>query len=565
MGIGTGSSDPTQFSMYYTNNQGTVNLTNRTMKGLAPNSPISTIFTNLPLGTDSIGTYRQMWVDYVQSGLLVFGFTTNAYTDTSSNPNSTQAGDNPGDWGGVIWNQAELSYTGSIYDNIDVTAINQVGIPMLLQFMTNTTTPAPVANGTKGYTNTNNIPTMLRLLNSTPGAPWFFAAPLTNTANWLGPSTAAKPSLIMPPCQNTNYSNTVIWQAGWPGAVTPTFAPYVKAVFSNVPALGTNNGTKVFARIEGTIGLGNDNRTTNKNGGATIYQYQFDFTLLRNSRATNLYSTPIPVLTNGVVTVVDTHANTTNTFTNLWIRYTEDKGSPTNSWFSSYCYQAPSSYLNGATPPPPPNPPSGFVTWSSNWTNLATSYNFNWYYFVANAFDKMANDIAFGVAGGFVNSPVSGSYSNRTTGLTVTTNIGAMPSYGWWEQTKLYSDLQPGSPPGYSNSYYSAYGDAIYRCSSLVYSHPISDRMTNSGLSPGLSLSLANSNPNSFLAITLLPVTVSGGPGVPGLSNNPNFIAENVNRILVKLLSVLAVGHLPHCCLTPLQSQGINIVGFAFL
>ena len=61
MGIGTGSSDPTQFSMYYTNNQGTVNLTNRTMKGLAPNSPISTIFTNLPLGTDSIGTYRQMW------------------------------------------------------------------------------------------------------------------------------------------------------------------------------------------------------------------------------------------------------------------------------------------------------------------------------------------------------------------------------------------------------------------------------------------------------------------------------------------------------------------------
>jgi len=306
MGIGTGSSDPTQFSMYYTNNQGTVNLTNRTMKGLAPNSPISTIFTNLPLGTDSIGTYRQMWVDYVQSGLLVFGFTTNAYTDTSSNPNSTQAGDNPGDWGGVIWNQAELSYTGSIYDNIDVTAINQVGIPMLLQFMTNTTTPAPVANGTKGYTNTNNIPTMLRLLNSTPGAPWFFAAPLTNTANWLGPSTAAKPSLIMPPCQNTNYSNTVIWQAGWPGAVTPTFAPYVKAVFSNVPALGTNNGTKVFARIEDTISLANTNRTTNQNSGATEYRYRFDFTLLPNPRATNLYSTPIPVLTNGQVIVVDT-------------------------------------------------------------------------------------------------------------------------------------------------------------------------------------------------------------------------------------------------------------------
>ena len=530
MGIGTGTGDTNAsiFSMYYyLSTGGTVNLTNRAqaIPPLAASSPVSVLLTNLPSGTDALGTYRQMFVDYVDSGLLVFGLTANAYNNTTNNPNAVQAGDNPGDWGGVIWNQAELSYTGSIYDNIDVTAINQVGIPMLLQFMTNTTTPAPVANGTKGYTNTNNIPTMLRLLNSTPGSPWFFAAPLTNTANWLGPSTAAKPSLIMPPCKNTNYSNTVIWQAGWPGAVTPTFAPYVKAVFSNVPALGTNNGTKVFARIEDTISLANSNRTANQNSGATEYRYRFDFTLLPNPKATNLYSTPIPVLTNGVVIVVDTFANTTNTNTGLWIRYRPDEGSATNSWFSSYCYQAPSSYLNGATPPPPPNPPSGFVTWSTNWTNLAVTNNFNWYYFVANAFDKMANDIAFGVAGGFVNSPVSGSYSNRTTGLTVTTNIGAMPSYGWWAQTKLYSDLQPGSPPGYSNSYYSAYGDAIYRCSSLVYSHPISDRMTNSGLSPGLSLSLANSNSNSFLAITLLPVTVSGGPGVPGLSNNPNFIA----------------------------------------
>ena len=85
-----------------------------------------------------------MFVDYVQSGLLVFGLTTNAYNNTTNNPNSTQAGDSPGDWGGVIWNQAELSYTGGTgpedngtsYDNIDVTAINQVGIPMLLQLMT---------------------------------------------------------------------------------------------------------------------------------------------------------------------------------------------------------------------------------------------------------------------------------------------------------------------------------------------------------------------------------------------------------------------------------------------
>lgn len=552
LGIGTGSSDTTggQFSMYYypSPTGPLVQITNRANVGLAPNSPLSVILTNLPAGTDTNGTYHSMFVDYVQSGLLVFGLTTNTYNNTTNNPNSTQAGDGPGDWGGVIWNQAELSYTagtgpgdnGISYDTIDVTAINQVGIPMLLQMMTNTNAPAPVANGTKGYTNTNNIQTMLRLLNSIPGAPWFFAAPQTNTANWLGPSTAAKPSLVMPICQNTNLTNTVIWQAGWPGAVTPTFAPYVKSVFTNVPASGTNtNGTKIFARISNSIGLANVNRTNNTNAGATTYHYAFDFTLLPNPRATNLYSTPIPVLTNGTVIVVDTGTSppTTNTNTGLWIRYTEDKGSPTNSWFSSYIYQAPSSYLNGASTNLP-NPPSGFVTWSTGWTNLATNYSFNWYYFVANAFDSMANDIAFAFAGGFVNSPVSGSYQVVTgTGTnavtnTVTTNVGAMPSYGWWQQTKLYSDLQTNSPPGYSNSYYSAYGDAVYRASSLVYSHPISDRMTNTGLAPGLSLVPANNNPNSFLAITLLPVTVSGGSGVPVFSNNSNFLAlTNTNPL----------------------------------
>lgn len=547
LGIGTGTSDTTggQFSMYYyPTNGGLVQITNRAKVGLAPNSPLSVILTNLPQGSDSVGTYRSMFVDYVQSGLLVFGLTTNTYSNTTNNPNSTQAGDGPGDWGGVIWNQAELSYTGGTgpgdngasYDTIDVTAINQVGIPMLLQMMTNTNAPAPVVNGTKGYTNTNNIQTMLRLLNSIPGAPWFFAAPQTNTANWLGPSTAAKPSLIMPICQNTNLTNTLIWQAGWPGAVTPTFAPYVKSVFTNVPALGTNtNGTKIFARISNSIGLANVNRTNHTNAGSTTYHYAFDFTLLPNPRATNLYSTPIPVLTNGVLTVVDSYGGgpgvpITNTFSNLWIRYTPDGGSPTNSWFSSYIYQAPSSYLNGASTNLP-NPPSGFVTWATGWTNLATNYSFNWYYFVANAFDAMANDIAFGFAGGFVNSPVTGSYQVVTgTGTnavtnTVTTNVRAMPSYGWWQQTMLYSDLQTNSPPGYSNSYYSAYGDAVYRASRLVYSHPISDRMTNAGLAPGLSLVPANNNPDSFLAITLLPVTVSGGPGVPGFSNNANFLA----------------------------------------
>ena len=558
LGIGTGTNDlnASQFSMYYTNSTGTVNLTNRaqTNPALVPNTPLSVILTNLPRGSNSLGSYRSMYVDYVESGLMVFGLTTNAYSNTTNNPNSTQAGDSPGDWGGVIWNQAELSYTGSQYDTIDVTAINQVGIPMLLQMMTNVAAPAPISNGTKGYTNTNNIQKMLSLLNTTPGAPWFFAAPQTNTANWLGPSTAAKPSLIMPICQNTNFSNTVIWQAGWPGAVTPTFAPYVKSVFTNVPMGGTNsNGTKVFAKIQGTIGLPNGKRTTNTNSGATIYSYQFDLTLLPNSTPNSLYSTPTPVLTNGVVIVeVTGPLPSTNTNTGLWIRYTPDQGSPTNSWFSSYIYQAPSSYLDGASTNSA-NRPSGFVTWSTNWTNLATNYDFNWYYFVANVFDSMANDIAFGFAGGFVNSSVPGSYVN-TLSNTVNSNIGAMPSYGWWQQTKLYSDLQPSSPPGWSNSYYSAYGDAIYQCSSLVYSHPISDRMTNSGLAPGLSLVTANTNSNSFLAITLLPVKVSGSSGVPTFSSNPNFITlTNTNLFWSNTPQVLQYTNTN-------QSSGVNII-----
>ena len=96
LGIGTGSSDTTggQFSMYYyPTNGGLVQITNRAKVGLPPNTPLSVILTNLPQGSNSLGSYRSMFVDYVQSGLLVFGLTTNAYNNTTNNPNSTQAGD----------------------------------------------------------------------------------------------------------------------------------------------------------------------------------------------------------------------------------------------------------------------------------------------------------------------------------------------------------------------------------------------------------------------------------------------------------------------------------------
>lgn len=531
--------------MYYTNGAGaTVNLRNV----LSPQNTgyvSSVILTNLPAGSDSNGSYRQMYVDYVASGLLIFGLTTNGYTATNS-PGYLQANDNPGGWAGVTWQQAELSYTGGniptgnggvppqivSYDTVDVTAINQVGIPLLLQLMTNTATPGVVPNGTKGFTNTNNVQTMLAYLNAIPGAPWYSSPPNTNVANYVGPSAPAAGGLIMPVCQNTNLTNAVIWQAGWAGATVPTFAPYVKHVYTNPPMLGTNNGSKVFARISGVNGINNENRnpsgTPSQNPGATTYSYTFDFTLAPNPRATNLYSTPIPYLTNGTITVVDTGPGGSNrVFSNLWVQYTPDRGSPSNSWFSSYIYKAPPTYLS----PTAGSPLTGYITnWSTNWSNLATAYNFPWNYFVVNIFDTMANHIAYGFAGGFVNSPETGTYSFVTgTGTnavtnTVTTNIGAMPSFGWWQQTNLYADLQTNSPPRWSTPYYSAWGNAIYQCSKVVYSHPISDRVTNLSVSPGLPLQLANSNPNSFLAITLLPANLTNGAGVPVFSNNANFV-----------------------------------------
>lgn len=97
LGIGTGATDiDGQFSMYYTNSTGTVKITNRAQSSLPPNTPLSVILSNLPIGTDALGSYRSMYVEYVESGLLVFGVTTNTYNNTTNNPNSTQAGDSPG-------------------------------------------------------------------------------------------------------------------------------------------------------------------------------------------------------------------------------------------------------------------------------------------------------------------------------------------------------------------------------------------------------------------------------------------------------------------------------------
>ena len=564
LSVDTGTTLPNAYYVYYTNRNGTNPIINRVngVNGTA----ISTNFTNLPTFADGKGkNYRQLFVQYAESGTIWFALTTNNWTTNGSNPAPTAAPTVP--WSDAPFGDIEYAYMGSPYDTADATAINTAGIPMLLQLCTNVNTPVPGSSTVgyrKGFTNTNAIPSMLANMGEITSAPWFGAAPNTNIIRFVGPSSAAAGGIQMPPGGSTN--SNPLYSGGWPGQVAPSFAPYLYQVSNSTP-LGTGpGGYKIYARISNSIGL---NPTPGVDSGTNDYFYwfSFDVTLLPNPNApkptaaqlnwlngvstasnTPYYWTPIVVLTNGVIISSNKTSGALTTNNGLGARYTPDGGAATNSWFSSYIYGAPATY----SAPNASGTNTGYVTLlpsAATWSNLATSQGFDYHATWAPSIqDSMLNEIAFGFAGGFVNSPVQGwpvwfdSQNNQvppggaapvTPNTSVSqTNIGAMPSCSWWVQTNLYAQNQPRSPLLNNNPWFSAWGQSIYQVSKVVYSHPISDRMKNAQFSPGLPLILAHTNTN-FPPATIQPwlEVYLYNPNSAGQSSQVPVITSSTNAI----------------------------------
>lgn len=505
---GTGALDPENFRAFYTNSGGTNSLANG----------YSTNLSALPVGTVDAGTYRQFYVGFVQSGSIYFGLTATPYTNaTKAQPAFTGSPTNQ--WATNTFGDIELAYFGSGGDTADTTAINQLGIPMVLKLCTATST-----NEIRGFTNEANNAALPAILKTLQGAPWFGPATNTDIIRLLGPSSAqGAGSIAYVNGASLNNSNYHAFLNGWPaGFSAPTMAPYINAVANEQtnPASFWNGKKTIISKSIGDPQLPGDVNSSQ-------WHFYGELIFTNNTNAippggSAALFTMVPCLTNIKVTNIITYTNNsvvTNTYTNadLFVRYTPDGGSVTNSWFSSYIYTAPPSFKSGSN--------TGYVTLlpQGQWTNWAPSSSDKW---TANVLDAFLNDVAFGFAGGFVHSRTNGWtngwQTNAAGAITNNSNVGApdvpigtMVSSNWWNQTNLYSQLQT-----VGSGRYSSWGDAIFECAPTIYSHPISDRMQYVDFQPGLPLGAANLDAEYWLEIHLYDPGISTPDAAPPAITN---------------------------------------------
>jgi len=516
-----------------------ITYTNQGGRSVTISSNASLALSAVQTATDRLGRIYYPIYFVSGKGRIYVGLGTNSYPGKSgSQPAATGSVDNAGS-GGTPWNGGvdssgnvtfpavnfdvlEIGYDGNPADQIDVSAINSQGLAMMIQLCQTANTPvSPQAAYQKGFTNTNAISTMNSGLRVVPGASWFGGAANTNLVRFVGPSSSARPGIVQPPGGG--------YQGGWPGATNASFAPYLYMISTSPPVGTLTGGIKYWALITNTVPL------NNSSGQAVNFTYSGYWTLVNNSApspssaqltwlrgqagGTPYYYTKTPVLTNITILARNTSTGATNTYSNLAIQYNPDAGAAASSVFSSYIYNSPPYNTSRA---------DTYITLlpsQASWSAIAAAFGFTFgdggsTDFSANVLQAIANDIAFGLAGGFVLSPVQGyaQWKDSSPSQMLTppgiapaqpltpvtsslTNIGAMGSQSWWLQTNLYSQLQPNSPA--TNPWYSQWGNTVFAATAVAYAHPIQDRMVQNSMQPQMDPNLAFSDPSYFMELYL--------------------------------------------------------------
>lgn len=523
---GTDRLDAEFFNVYVSNGVVTP-VTNGTSVSLA----------SLAQVTDTTGTYRQLYVQYTKSGSFWIGLTNQQFrTNDNKGGNPSPVGPSTNQWGTAPFVQVEYAYFDSGFDTVDVTAINELSVPTSVVLRSNATAPVTL-QGPAGATNSAILPTVLTNLRQIPGVNWFSAAPNNTAVRLVGPSSAAAPGLAMPMGSylGSDGKGTVNFLQGWPGFSAPSLSRYVRQVAANT----TNNVNAPdgqpwgMTKIHAEVG--------DPKGNGYFFVWDADLTFLPNTNAQALASyadtnfvTPVPVLTNVSVGVYTNYGDYTNGKPPVtifpaslgWtIQYTPDSGNPQNAIFSGYIYSAPASFIGNSN--------QGYVSFSSNgvannWiTNVAALGSPQFY---PSVLDRFLNEIAFGFAAGFVQSPVNGwtngwQYNPANGKITNNSNtgspdvlIGRMNSTQWWDQTNGLYRANRGTT---DDDFYSAWGNQIFLLSPTLYSHPISDRMNYVAFTPGVPLSQAHTNTNVWLEVRFTNAVTAITPGAsrPGISS----------------------------------------------
>ncbi len=416
------------------------------------------VFQSVPLSSlASTSNYHTFRIGYSSSLAMFVGLNSGNWINTN---NSTAT---PSYTGGPVvpWSQTpfgafELSYTNGVQDNADTTAINSLGVPMMIR-MANSS--GPIAGATTGFTNASKIPALNSQLAAIPGSAWLGAAPNTNVIRYIGPTQVIAGG-VLPPSGGATGTN-----AANPQTPFPVFTDYLANVQTRTNA--TSIGGQVSIKV---------NTSTN-------WQFNYDFDMYVTNGAV--------VLTNGTITATNTDGlgGASYSQTNLGAVIVADGGSATNAFLSYFIYAAPASY-GGATNTSDPlyaQSPVGLnqIVFSGDWETIATDTGLDYFTtFAPKISDYILGDVAFGFAGGFVNSVATNGAG---------TPIGDLTSSDWWTQDLIFGGLQTNA------SFYSQYAAAIFDASTSVYAHPYGDRMKNV-YPPSISL---NQAPGSWLEVHL--------------------------------------------------------------
>jgi hypothetical protein len=477
-----------------------------TNTNINPNTNATIRLSDLTIaGTNSQGkTYYSIYTTNWNSGIFMISYGGGHLTNGSPTPSASANSVKGSSWAFSQWGICELSLTGAIGDQGDVSCINNLSIPFLMRTLRSTN----LASDTNyyeqcGWTNISDFQRVAsNLMADFPQA-------------IMKDSQTNKPVMVVAPASMTFGTVSI------PGTTIkyPKFTKYFEAAKARINA--TNTAQKMTPWIKDYIGI--NSTGTNGYGKGTNYFFWYDFKasvgasnslLMTGSISASAQTNPSQILysaSNLVISLAGdgyvTRSDVTNTATNGGVvTNTYTTNYTTNDWASSLIYTlgTPANYLISNNTVALTNVlaitniPSINVG-SNNWASFLKEVG--WYptnptvttadlwksSFYTTIVGRIMGDMAAGFAMGFINSTVT----NPAYGDI----YGRSPSGSWWggneypaakANTLMFQDVQTNSIIA-PYAPYSLYCADIYEGNSKIYFNAITDRMQSQRVSPDIA------------------------------------------------------------------------------
>jgi len=429
--------------------------------GGAPNaSGLSTLTNANPLGPTGTGysvtldQIRQsngnhdLNIGHANSLAIYVGLDSGPYLPPSLTPSLPSLTGARTGAGAVPWSNSQYGTIEATVinnnDNVNLTAINSVGVPMWMQS----------GSETRAFTQPNLLPSLRTDLQT--NLPYSQYPGTTNTLRYVGPNQAGAGTLTFP---NTDQTSSQL----------PDFGNYISHTRTWHDTSATNE-----TNLKGQVSILR----------ADNWQFDYDFTLDIDNDGN--------LTVEGDITVTNTTGSGgggTESGLEMLVHGDGQGSDPTTYPYiaSNFIYAAPAvqEYIagkNGSNPEVYTYGGSTQALWESvaALTDPGTGQQVTFDDFLQFVAGHIMGDLSFGFAYGFI-----ASEETLSDGVTL---AGTAPSEDWYAdgQTNVFEDLQP------TDDFFSIYSEAIGAVTSTIYTHPYSDRMKDPSFDNSINLTQPN-------------------------------------------------------------------------